>query len=346
MKHHFGDLLDRKGEYWHLVPNMERYAYDLGNVPANSNEIRVVTIGRGNENWERIFTFPNLEELTLHEPSERQLASLPEAAGIKRLRITHARAKNLDFLRQLENVEELVLEYVSGFSDLSPLRSMKKLRALHLENLRRVSNFEPLSGLEHLAYLRIDGTLDWKQPIESFEFLRGLGGLEVLSLGQVINHSPFPALASTTALKHLKRILIPSNMISAAEFAFLEVALPGVEGAASDPIRQTAYRSIPLPNDDIRAHLPVDVLKADHPDVYVDSFGQRMVSDPDSIVFEFLGKGSGSIKSRSKNAVQKCEAVLASYEGLKEDARVLIASSFGLFAKRAEVCTVDAAQQR
>ena len=74
-----------------------------------------------------------------------------------------------------------------------------------MENLRKVKEFDGLYGIESLRYLCIDGTLDWKQPISNFEFLKGLPNLEVLSFGQVINKSPFPALLPALALRKLKK---------------------------------------------------------------------------------------------------------------------------------------------
>ena len=43
MKHHFSDFLDREGDYWTIVPNRERYAYEISNVPAASKEITIIT---------------------------------------------------------------------------------------------------------------------------------------------------------------------------------------------------------------------------------------------------------------------------------------------------------------
>lgn len=165
MKHHFSDSLDREGDYWTVVPNQERYAYRIGDTPVGSEQIKIATIGSADESWRNVFTFPALEELTLHEPSHEQLLAISELSILKRLRITHARPKAIDFISSLPDLEELVLEYVSGFSDLAPLRSLTKLRSLHLENLRRVHDFSGLSGISSLKYLSIDGTLDWKQPI-------------------------------------------------------------------------------------------------------------------------------------------------------------------------------------
>ena len=81
------------------------------------------------------------------------------------------------------NLEELILEYVSGFSDLAPLRKLKKLKSVHFENLRRVNDFSTLSGTESLRYIYINGTFDWSQPVEDFDFLSELPNLEIFALG-------------------------------------------------------------------------------------------------------------------------------------------------------------------
>src|SRR5271166_4023964 len=141
MRHHFGDLLDRDGGYWTILPNKDRYAFCIGDVPVGSKEVTIVTIGKADKNWSRALTLPNLEELTLHEPTKEQLDAIGEIHSVTRLRITHARPRTIEFIQSMTAVEELVLEYVSGFSDLSPLQALKRLRALHLENLRRVANF-------------------------------------------------------------------------------------------------------------------------------------------------------------------------------------------------------------
>jgi len=73
MKHHFGDMIDRDGDYWTIIPNRERYAYFVGDVPPGSKEITIVTVSKDDDKWETILSLPNLEELTLHEPTKEQL---------------------------------------------------------------------------------------------------------------------------------------------------------------------------------------------------------------------------------------------------------------------------------
>ncbi len=290
MKHHFGDLLDREGDYWTVVPNRDRYAFGIDGVPAGDDRITVATIGADDETWRNVFTFPNLEELTLHGPSREQLDAIAELSALKRLRITHARPEEIGFLGALTNVEELVLEYVSGFSDLSPLRSLTRLKSLHVENLRRVSDFGGLAGLSSLRYLRIDGTLDWKQPIADFEFLRGLPNLEVLSFGRIVTKAAYPAALPVLGLGKLERLKLPWNMLAAEEYALLEVGLPGVEGAAWGPWTRFAW-----------------------------SGGEEW--------FEFTGKGAGRVKCGHASADRKCADYAATYDRLKAEAEKVIAGA-------------------
>ena len=88
MKHHFGDFLDRTGDYWTIVPNRDRYAYSA-DVEINDKEaVRILTISKHHQNWEQVFNCPNLEELTLHDPSKEEVQALRELTQIKRLRVT------------------------------------------------------------------------------------------------------------------------------------------------------------------------------------------------------------------------------------------------------------------
>lgn len=235
MKHHFGDLLDRTDDYWTIVPNIERYAYIADKEITDKELVKVLTIGKEQKHWEQVFECPNLEELTLHAPSTEQLQALKDLPqNLKRIRITFLRTKDIEFISELKSLEEVIFEYVSGFSDLSPLRQLIRLKSLHLENLRRVSNFEGLEGINSLRYLHIDGTVDWSQPIDNFNFLQGLQNLEVLSLRFVINRTAFPAFLPILSLKKLRKIKIGRATFSTKEYAFLQAALPNVEGCNWD----------------------------------------------------------------------------------------------------------------
>lgn len=289
MKHHFADLLDRENDYWTIVPNIERYAYSADEVIDDTENVKVVTITKYDSNWKQIFDLTNLEELTLHEPSKAQVASIKEFKNLKRLRLSHFRAKDIEFIQELANIEELVFEYVSGFSDLSPLRHLTKLKSLHLENLRRVSNFEGLSGLSSLRYLHIDGTLDWSQPIEEFEFLKGLPKLEVFVLGFVKVLKKYPAFVPILELQNLKRIKIGLGTLQTKEYAFIQVAQPTVQCGV---------------NGKHLSWLPI--------------------SDWGENEFMPLGKGKRSFSKDHKDAKAKCIQLETDFEKFKEEAKGII----------------------
>jgi hypothetical protein len=234
MKHHFADLLDRSDHYWTIVPNMKRYAYNAKDEISDKRQVRILTISKHHDHWRQAFECPNLEELTLNDPSKEQLAAMHNFRAIKRLRISYLRTPTIDFIAHCPNVEELVLEYVSGFSDLSPLRELKRLKSLHLENLRRVSSFDGLRDIDSLRYLFLGGTLDWNQPIEDFGFFAGLPNLEVMLFGFFTNKIPYPALLPMLHLTMLKKIHVGRADFKTPEYAFLKVAFPAVKGCDWD----------------------------------------------------------------------------------------------------------------
>jgi hypothetical protein len=286
MKHHFGDFLDRTGDYWTTIPNRDRYAFIADFEISNKDQVKILTISKhqNKEHWEQVFDCTNLEELTLHDPSKEQVQAIRKLTNIKRLRVTFFRATDIEFIGDLLNLEELILEYVSGFSDLTPLLKLTKIKSLHFENLRRVSNFDGLHGLKSLRYLHIDGTLDWNQPIENFEFLKGLPNLEVFSLGFIINKTEFPAFLPLLHLKKLQKIGIVRDTFKTNEFAFLQVAFPKVKGCDWD--------------------LFWDI-------------GDR---------FTLLGKRAGCVYKKNPLLTEKCDEFKESFEKLKDEAKTIIKS--------------------
>lgn len=323
MKFHFGDFLDREGDYWNFIPNRDRFAYFPDNLEVDIETIRTVTITK-KDDWRKVYFYENLEELTLHEPGKEQFEALKALSNLKRLRITHFRTKTIECLSSLDHLEELVLEYVSGFSDLSPLSTLKKLKSIHFENLRRVNNFSGLSGISSLKFLSIYGTLDWKQPIENFNFLNGLENLEVFSLWQVITKKEYPALLLLCRLNRLKRIKIPSNEFSTCEYVLVSTGLPKVKGTDWKPIEIYAYKTIPVEKNDKRMKLSDEEIKVNHPEIIRKYDGKREINDPDSEWFEFLDKGAGRIKCNSKDAKKKCEKFLNTHRNWRDKAKEIL----------------------
>jgi hypothetical protein len=291
MKHHFGDFLDRTGDYWTTIPNRERFAFIADFEIANKAEVKILTISKTQEKeyWNQVFDCPNLEELTLHDPSKEQVQAIRKLTNIKRLRVTFFRATDIEFISDLRNLEELILEYVSGFSDLTPLRKLKKLKSVHFENLRRVTDFSGLAGIDSLRYIYINGTLDWSQPVESFDFLSEIPNLEILALGfgvKVVNPT-YPIFKSIIKNKKIKKLRLGRAFCSLEDYAFVEVLL--------------GQENITYTDD-----TPVKL--------FYERKGQ----------IDFLGKGMRSISST--NSKEKSEKVRLEYENLKLKAKEYLKS--------------------
>jgi hypothetical protein len=274
------------------IPNRERFGFIADFEIANKNEVKILTISKTQEkyHWEQIFDCPNLEELTLNDPSKEQVQAIRKLTDIKRLRVAFFRATDIEFIGDLENLEELILEYVSGFSDLTPLSKLTKLKSLHFENLRRVSNFDGLKGINNLRYLKIDGTLDWKQPIENFNFLEGLPNLEVVAFGFVINKTDFPAFLPILKLKKLKKIKIGMATFNTKEYAFLQTALPNVLC------------------------------------VNFGDFAWEPCYQINDNYMEFIGKGAGNVKLNNPKADEKIETFKLKYEAYKNETKAILKS--------------------
>ncbi|WP_336979999.1 hypothetical protein [Altererythrobacter fulvus] len=315
MKHHFGDMLDRSGGHWKFVPNAERHAFHMTEWNSGQNLISIATISGKDSNWELISTFPNLEELTLHSPSNEQLQFSSQLWRLKRLRITHARPKNLEFLARLQNLEEIILEYVSGFDDVSPLGELSSLRALHLENLRRVSDFSGLRNSQSLAYLSIDGTMDWAQPVEEFDFLGSMKSLEYLRLMNVRSPKTSQPLSSLVELKNLSKIIIGMGAFPLEVFAWLEANIPHVEGAVRPAFVKFGGENREINPRDVRFRMPIEQFES-HQDLFIGKDGKRYQWVPHQAAL--LGKGQRGPTGSQQAVDQACEKQAEKYKELVE----------------------------
>lgn len=306
-------MLDRSGGHWTVVPNVERYAYQMPEWTSGQKAVSIATISSGDANWELIGTFPNLEELTLHSPSHDQIAFVSQLWRLKRLRITHARPKDIGFLSRLQNLEELILEYVSGFNDIAPIGELRQLRALHVENLSRVSNFSGLKGASNLKYLGIYGTVDCSQPVEDFEFLPALGALEYLGLHFLKAPKVDRPLASIAKLPSLKKLSISMNAFPLEEFAWIEANFPHVEGAQRPAFVKFGGQDEAIHPRDIRFRMPIEEFNR-YPNLFTGADGTRYQRVPYQAAL--LGGGQRGLSGSQDKVDRACEQHARNYRNL------------------------------
>ncbi len=313
MKHHFADLLDRSADYWTITPNRERWSCHFDDLSEAPDTVSKLTITRNDKNWQKAKSFEQLTELTLHEPDQSQLGALADFPKLTALRISHARPKTLAMLEGLTALREVVFEYVSGIKDLDPLGRLPSLTALHLENLRGVSDFSSLSPSRSLRSLAIYGTLDWNQPVESFDFLEAMENLEYLKLCWLRVPSEPALFAPLLGLKKLSRLEIGMNELPLEEFAWLEAKLPHVEGAVRHAFARYGGKDRRLDSQDYRAKVPMNEFQR-FTGLYVGTDGKRYERIPHQAML--LGKGQRNVTGTDERVAEKCRAHEERYRGL------------------------------
>ena len=313
MKHHYIDHLDK--EHFGFVPNRDRWQFHFEDLRNADESARILTITKWDKNWERLFDFQHLQELTLHEPNKDQLAALPRLKGICRLRITHARPKCLEMLSALVELEELVLEYVSGVDDLGPLSALPSLRSVFFENLRRVRDFAGIAGTKQLKYLSIDGTLDWAQPIESLKFLAQLPLLAHLRLSGVRVLDDRCPLSHIAEHSKLEKVELSSSAFLLEDFAWLEAKRPDIEGAVQRPFWHFGGERRELDRLDYRAGLSAAELRdGSYSNIEIDEDGKRYELTPFQAYL--LGKGERMASGVREKVQAKCAAHEERYRAL------------------------------
>lgn len=335
--------LENPSGHWKSQPWGSFSEYSLDKIVSeNGNKTKLVRIKGSSENWQETLTLKNVEEIHLYLPTHQQISFISNLKGIKRLKIDSYRAKNIDFLSKLTDLEELSLEAVSGFEDLAPISVLSKLRALNLYILRRVKNFAALSSLQNLKFLRLGGNCDFPQPIENLEFFKSLKNLEYLIFDYArVLEKIHPAYAMGF-LKNLKYMQIPRNTFSIEDFGYLAEALKGVEGADLKPVIKeihffhgneawTEYVPWQTPDekvDYIDMHRPLSpAIKT--PSEALLALGELTdIGEPSSKTgyLNLLGRGSRGFSSKIKNAEKRCLAHIEKFEQAKIAARQFLAT--------------------
>lgn len=224
MKHHWDDWLDRESGLFRFSENLHRGIHNVANLAETPDTVTALMVTSATKNWELLPQFSLLEELTLHEPSPPQFHLLSALPWLKRLRISFFNPTDLEPLRGLAALEEVVLEYVSNFDDLSPLASLPKLLAVHLENLRRVHEFSGL-GNSSTRTLTIVGTTDWEQPIDSLDFLAVMPALQRFRTwcSRIGGEEPLLDGLAKSTLEHFS---LRENAVPLQDFAWLVAHRP------------------------------------------------------------------------------------------------------------------------
>ncbi|MDJ0612267.1 MAG: hypothetical protein QNJ29_01220 [Rhizobiaceae bacterium] len=297
-----------------MTPNAKRFDYHYKDLDEANRDEEILTITKWDANWKKINEFQNLVELTIHEANQDMLRFPFDISSVRRLRITHARPKALSILHHFSNLEELILEYVSSFNDLSDLSCLSNLKALHIENVRNVRDFSGIGLVPSLEYLCIDGTFDWTQPIENLEFLRNLRRLQLLRLVGVRVLAESEIFRPLLELSVLKKLHLSRGQFLLEDYAFVEANLPHVEGSVLEPISVDPARNEYFYPPDLRARLPLGELEEMFPEVEEDGEGRRY--EPRSEYTFFWGRGDRTLVGNSPKILERRKEYIQRYNAL------------------------------
>lgn len=301
-----------------MTPNDERFRYWVKDCSELPTDTTIVTITRDVHGIEHLQNLPALEEVTLHETNQAQIGAVALCDQIKRLRITHARPRSIAAIANLKKLEEVVLEYVSGFDDISPLAELPELRSLHMENLRGMRDFSPLGHCANLRYLAILGTLDWSQPVNSISFAANIGTLEFLML--MARLEDVESAKDLIAIGDRCEFNFKENLLPLEIFAYLEAHCAQ---AMFEPVRRFyTGGDIWLPEGDPRHDLSDEEIDGKHPEITICDDGRRLLAmESEYDKFLLLGRNARSISVTTKNAADKAAAYRNKYLELVKAAK-------------------------
>ena len=189
------------------------------------------------------------------------------------------------------------------------------MKALHIENVRRVSDFSGVKNAQRLRYLSIDGTFDWAQPVDSFDFLGTLAQLEFLRLMNVRPPKIAQPLISLLGLKRLSKIAFGMSTFPLEVFAWLQANIPNVEGAVRPAFVKFGGENREISTRDVRFRMPIEEFNG-YPNLFVGEDGKRYEWVPHQAAL--LGRGQRGLLGTQGSVESSCAAHSEKYRQLVE----------------------------
>lgn len=101
---------------------------------------------------------------------------------LKGLYIKATKAKSIDDILNLKNIEYLYIGNGSQIKSIEPLGKLTNLKALSVENFQKIEKYDVLSKLTNLEFLSIEGSM-WSVPtVDDLEFISHLSNLKQFNL--------------------------------------------------------------------------------------------------------------------------------------------------------------------
>ena len=198
-------------------------------VPSGSVDLHMINefvnldyfcvIAQDLENADEIGELPNLVYLDMITNWEKpNLSCLKSLKYLRYLYLTVTYLDDVSFLRELKDLDTLVITDTSELKDLSAVSECTELTALELSNVHGIKDFSPVGNLVNLQYFVMDDCdlkdLSWASSLKDVNWIS-------------IEYNQVTSLAPLAALPNLEAVFCNGNNVT--DFGDLNPAIVDME---------------------------------------------------------------------------------------------------------------------
>ncbi|WP_374966069.1 hypothetical protein [Lysinibacillus sp. RS5] len=129
-----------------------------------------------NKKIENIFDCVNLKRLIIHHYKKKNVDEFVKLEKLKILGIWSSPIQNIDGLKDLKEIEQLKLRYLSKLESIDGIKNNSSVKELWIQNCKKVNDWEVLGTLSNLRVLTIEacGNIPSLKFLDKLEFLESI----------------------------------------------------------------------------------------------------------------------------------------------------------------------------
>jgi len=130
-----------------------------------------------NKKIENIFDCVNLKRLVIHHYKKKNIDEFTNLKNLQILVVWSSPIQNIDGLKDLIEIEQLELRYLSKLETIEGIKNNSSIKELWIQNCKKVNDWEVLGTLSNLKVLTIEAcgnipSLNFLDKLESLESIR------------------------------------------------------------------------------------------------------------------------------------------------------------------------------
>ena len=206
------------------LDTLPKVVQTLDVVPSDATELTLLRQDKSHRGLSRFKRLKHLWAGRVNQEMVEEIAELPE---LEILRIKNMSAASLEPLARNRKLKRLIIKGGNKVPDMEWTRGLSPtLDVLHLESFFRATDIKPIGELRQLTTLGLEGGMDRKLELKSFEPLGALANLQYLLLAAT--RAADKRLAPLHGLKKLRHLSC-GVFFPDAEFIALQKASPNLD---------------------------------------------------------------------------------------------------------------------